>query len=74
MNSGIDSSVIEAISSYTFCVIVSTDAPGMKNIMNTVATRPSANAIGMPANITSKVEAAYSKPMERTLIGPRRGA
>ena len=27
----------------------------MKTIMNSVATAPSANAIGMPANITSSV-------------------
>jgi len=39
--------------------MVSTEAPGMKQIMNTVR-EPSArarNAIGMPANITSSVAA-----------------
>ena len=30
-------------------------APGMKMIMNNVATAPSANAIGMPRNIANKV-------------------
>jgi hypothetical protein len=38
-------------------VIVSTDADGMKATMNTVATAPSANAIGMPANIANRVAA-----------------
>ena len=37
--------------------MVSTEDAGMKKIMNTVATAPSANAIGMPANITSSVAA-----------------
>ena len=55
MNSGIDSSVIEAISSYTFCVTVSSDEAGMKKTMNTNATVPSAKAIGKPENIASKV-------------------
>ena len=55
MNSGIDNRVMEAISSYTFCVIVSTDPLGMKTIMNNVATAPSAKAIGMPRNITNRV-------------------
>ena len=37
--------------------MVSTEAAGMNAIMNTVATAPSANAIGMPENITRSVEA-----------------
>jgi len=37
--------------------MVSTEPAGMKNSMNKVATAPSANAIGMPANITTRVEA-----------------
>jgi hypothetical protein len=35
--------------------MVSTEERGMKPIMNKVATAPSANAIGMPANMTSRV-------------------
>jgi hypothetical protein len=38
-------------------VIVSTEADGINMIMKIVATAPSANAIGMPANITSSVAA-----------------
>jgi hypothetical protein len=57
MNSGIDSKVIDAISSYTFCVMVSTEAAGMNAIMNTVATAPSAKAIGIPANMATRVAA-----------------
>jgi hypothetical protein len=71
MNSGIESSVIEAISSYTFWVMVSTEAAGMNAIMNRVATAPSANAIGIPENITSSVEAPYRRPIERTLMARR---
>jgi hypothetical protein len=37
--------------------MVSTEAAGMKRIMNTVATAPSANAIGMPLNMTRSVVA-----------------
>jgi hypothetical protein len=37
--------------------MVSTDAAGMKAIMNSVATAPSANAIGMPANMATRVAA-----------------
>src|SRR6266571_8259326 len=38
INSGIDSSVIEAISSYTFWVMVSSDEAGMQKYMKPVAT------------------------------------
>ena len=55
MKSGIDSRVIEDISSKTFCVTVSSEATGMKKTMKTVATSPSAKAIGMPVNITARV-------------------
>jgi len=37
--------------------MVSTEPSGMKKSMNMVATAPSANAIGIPANITIKVAA-----------------
>ena len=36
----------------------------MKTIMNTVATAPSANAIGMPENITSSVTPPKSRPSD----------
>src|SRR3954468_12777100 len=47
INRGIDSKVMDAISSYTFCVIVSSDDAGMKKYMKPAATTPSAKAIGM---------------------------
>src|ERR1700709_1758493 len=65
MNSGIDSRVIEAISSYTFCVTVSSDDPGMKKYMKAVATAPSAKAIGMPEHMTTMVATPYKAPMAR---------
>src|SRR5438067_10926062 len=68
MNRGIDSSVIEAISSYTFCVMVSSEDAGMKKYMKTVATMPRAKAIGMPENMTTSVAAAYPTPMESALM------
>jgi hypothetical protein len=58
MNSGIDSRVMEAISSYTFWVIVSSEEAGMNMYMNAVATSPRANAIGIPENMTTSVAAA----------------
>src|SRR3954471_5372087 len=67
MNNGIDSSVIDAISSYTFCVTVSSEEAGMKKYMKPVATRPSAKAIGMPENITSSVTTPYRMPSESGL-------
>jgi len=48
--------------------MVSTEAAGMKKIMKVVATAPSANAIGMPVNITSSVATPYSNPMAPVLI------
>src|ERR1044071_7438055 len=42
MNSGIDSRVMDAISSYTFWVTVSSELAGMKKYMKVVATMPSA--------------------------------
>jgi len=49
------SSVMLAISSNTFWVMLSRDARGMNAIMKSVATRPSAKAIGMPENRISSV-------------------
>src|SRR3569623_1697737 len=69
MNNGMDSNVTEAISSYTFCVMVSSEADGMKKYMKPTATAPSANAIGIPENITSKVTPPYSRLRVRSLIG-----
>ena len=40
----------------------------MKKYMNVTATVPSANAIGIPENITSKVAAANSRPIVNGLI------
>jgi hypothetical protein len=57
MNKGIDNKVIDAISSYTFCVTVSSDDAGMKKYMNATATVPNANAMGIPENITKSVAA-----------------
>jgi hypothetical protein len=42
---------------------VSKDAWGMKKYMKTVATAPSANAIGMPENKTTQVENPKSNPI-----------
>src|SRR5262249_8573375 len=39
-----------------------------KKIMKIVATAPSAKAIGMPANITSRVDPPYSNPSESAFI------
>ena len=79
MNSGIDSSVMLAISSYTFCVTVSSDAAGMKKYMNATATTPSENAMGMPENMTTSVTTPNSRPsasmlMRRALAVARSGA
>ena len=49
------SRVMLASSSYTFWVMVSSDAAGMKHSMNKVATAPSAKAIGMPENSATMV-------------------
>jgi hypothetical protein len=49
--------VIDAISSYTFCVTVSSDDAGMKKYMKATATVPKANAMGIPENITKSVAA-----------------
>jgi hypothetical protein len=57
MNKGMDNKVMDAISSYTFCVTVSSDEAGMKKYMNDTATVPKANAMGMPENITKSVAA-----------------
>src|SRR5258707_14026692 len=70
MNSGIDSRVIEAISSYTFCVTVSSDDPGMKKYMKAVATAPSAKAIGMPEHMTTIVATPYQAPMASGVMQP----
>jgi hypothetical protein len=48
--------------------MVSTDDEGMNAIMKIVATAPSAKAIGIPANITSSVEAPYKRPIDRMLM------
>ena len=50
------------ISSYTFCVTVSSDDAGMKNAMNSTPTEPSENAMGMPENMISKVTTPNSVP------------
>jgi len=55
MNSGMESSVMLAISSNTFWVIVSVAAAGMKTSMKRTAMVPRAKAIGMPENITASV-------------------
>src|SRR6476619_3057900 len=68
MNRGIDSSVIDAISSYTFWVIVSSEDEGMKKYMKPVATTPRAKAIGIPENITTSVTAPYNAPKVKSLI------
>jgi hypothetical protein len=39
--------------------------------MNSVATKPSANAIGMPENITTSVTPPNRRPVARTLIAAR---
>src|SRR5439155_3038713 len=41
---------------------------GMNMPMNRMATKPSANAIGMPENMTTSVTAPNSRPMVRTLM------
>src|SRR5262245_51539541 len=48
--------------------MVSVDASGMNASMNTVATAPSANAIGMPANITTRVATAYRIPIDKVVM------
>jgi hypothetical protein len=58
-----------AISSYTFCVTVSSAEPGMKKYMNMTATVPNANAIGMPENMTISVAMPYREPITVALIG-----
>src|SRR5450830_1859686 len=68
MNKGIDNKVIDAISSYTFCVIVSSDDAGIKKYMNALATMPKANAIGMPENMTISVTAPYKVPKVNGLM------
>src|SRR3954462_11355339 len=55
MKSGIDSSVMVDISSYTFCVTVSSDDAGMKAYMKPTATMPRENAMGIPENMTIRV-------------------
>jgi hypothetical protein len=68
MKSGIDSNVMEAISSYTFCVTVSSEEAGMKKYMKPTATAPSANAIGIPENITISVTTPYRMPIVNSFI------
>jgi hypothetical protein len=68
MKSGIDNSVMLDISSYTFWVTVSSEDAGMKMPMNRMATKPSANAIGMPENMTISVTAPNSRPTASTLM------
>ena len=68
MKSGIDSSVMEAISSYTFCATVSNDDAGMKKYIKVTATVPSAKAMGMPENITKSVAAPYDRPIASSLM------
>jgi hypothetical protein len=68
MNSGIESSVMLAISSYTFCVTVSRDADGMKKYMNATATEPSEKAIGMPENMMISVTMPNSRPSASMLM------
>src|SRR5450830_1964219 len=70
MNSGIDSKVIDAISSETFCVTVSNEDAGMKKYMNEVATTPSAKAIGMPEHITRMVTIPYREPRTNGVMLP----
>src|SRR5260370_207980 len=48
--------------------MVSTEAAGMKMIMNTVATAPSAKAIGMPANMARSVAEPYRSPMVAVVL------
>src|SRR5512142_2469003 len=40
----------------------------MNTVMNATATKPSANAIGMPENITTSVTPPNRRPSARTLI------
>src|SRR6185369_11766912 len=68
MNSGIESSVMLAISSNTFWVIVSVAAAGMNINMNSTAMVPRAKAIGMPENITTRVPSPYKIPMVDSAI------
>ena len=44
----------------------------MNTAMNTIATKPSANAIGMPENITTSVTPPNRRPIARMLIVARR--
>jgi hypothetical protein len=43
--------------------MVSSEACGMKKNMNTVATAPSAKAMGIPENKTTHVENPKSRPI-----------
>ena len=48
---------------------MSSDDAGMNSAMNSTATAPSANAIGMPENMTTSVTSPNRGPDDSTLIG-----